>query len=102
MLQKDELDFWTVPYYDPKTDNIHFVCWNQKSEDPINVNVITNNNKCLSFENVPYRNYYLRELGPISEINEILVLINNKVKTHIDFNIINKEDFKNTNRIKHD
>ncbi|MDC3250355.1 hypothetical protein OAU24_00435 [bacterium] len=100
--QKDELDFWTVPYYDPKTDNIHFVCWNQKSEDPINVNVITNNNKCLSFENVPYRNYYLRELGPISEINEILVLINNKVKTHIDFNIINKEDFKNTNRIKHD
>jgi hypothetical protein len=91
--QKDELDFWTVPYYDPKTDNIHFVCWNQKSEDPINVNVITNNNKCLSFENVPYRNYYLRELGPISEI---------KVKTHIDFNIINKEDFKNTNRIKHD
>lgn len=99
---KDELDFWTVPYYDPKTDNIHFVCWNQKSEDPINVNVITNNNKCLSFENVPYRNYYLRELGPISEINEILVLINNKVKTHIDFNIINKEDFKNTNRIKHD
>ena len=99
--QKDELDFWTVPYYDPKTDNINFICWNQRSEGPINVSVIINNNKLTSFENVAYRNYHIRELGPISEINEILVLVNNKIKTHIDFNSINKEDYKKTNNAVH-
>ena len=100
--QKDDLDFWTVPYYDPKTDNLNFICWNQRSKDPIDVSVITNNNKLTSFKSVAYRNYHIRELGPISEINDILILINNKVKTHIDFNSISKEDFMNTNNVKHD
>jgi|TARA_R110000744_G_scaffold373977_2_gene486462 hypothetical protein len=100
--QKDDLDFWTVPYYDPKTGNLNFICWNQRSKDPIDVSVITNNNKLTSFKSIAFRNYHIKELGPISEIDNILVLINNKVKTHIDFNYINKEDFMNTNNVKHD
>ena len=99
---KDELDFWTVPYYDPKTNNINFICWNQKSEEPIDVNVIINSEKFLSFKSVAHRHYHIRELGPISEVNDILILINNKVKTHIDFNSISKEDFMNTNNVKYD
>ncbi len=99
--KKDELDFWTVPYYDPKTDNIMFVCWNQRDGDPINVNVIVNNNKLTSFENITYPNWSIRELGPISEINNIMVLVNNKIKTYIDFTSISKEDFKKTNNAVH-
>lgn len=102
LSEKDELDFWTVPYYDPKTNNINFICWNQKSEEPIDVNVIINSEKFLSFKNVAHRHYHIRELGPISEVNDILILINNKVKTHIDFNSISKEDFMNTNNVKYD
>jgi hypothetical protein len=102
LSKKDELDFWTVPYYDPKTNNINFICWNQKSEEPIDVNVIINSEKFLSFKNVAHGHYHIRELGPISEVNDILILINNKVKTHIDFNSISKEDFMNTNNVKYD
>ena len=98
--QKDNLDFWTIPYYDPQSDTINFVCWNQKSDIPINVNVIINNNQFLTFEKVQRFEYYIRELGDPNEINNILILIDGKIKTYIDFNKVNKKDFLKTNYIE--
>lgn len=100
--KKDELDFWTVPYYNPQSDTINFVCWNQKSEIPINVSVIINNDQFFAFKEVQHFNYYIKELGNLNEINDILILIDGKIKTHIDFNKISKEDFIKTNYITHD
>ena len=97
--QKDNLDFWTVPYYDPHSDTINFVCWNQKSNNPINVNVIINNDQLITFKEVQLFNYHIKELGNPNEINDILILIDGKIKTHIDFNKINKDDFIKTNYI---
>jgi len=100
--EKDKLDFWTVPYYDSKTDTINFVGWNQKSEIPIDIGVLVNNKEFISFPKVKHFNYYIKELGKLKDIDSILVLVNNQIKTHIDFNKINKEDFIKTNFIKYD
>lgn len=100
--QKDELSYWVVPFYNPKNNTIDFVCWNNKTESPINVNVIVNNERFLSYKNVNKFEYYLDELGSLDNIDSILVLINDKVKLFIDFKIINKQDFIKTNYLKYE
>jgi hypothetical protein len=100
--EKDKLDFWTVPYYDSKTDTINFVGWNQKSKIPIDISVLINNKEFISFTKVKHFNYYIRELGKLKDIDNILILVNNQIKTHIDFDKISKEDFIKTNFIKYD
>lgn len=99
--EKDKLDFWTVPYYDSKTDTINFVGWNQKSKIPIDIGVLVNNKEFISFPKVNHFNYYIKELGKLKDIDSILILVNNQIKTHIDFSKINKEDFIKTNFIKY-
>lgn len=100
--QKDELSYWVVPFYNPKNNTVDFVCWNNKTESPINVNVIVNNERFLSYKNVNKFEYYLDELGSLDNIDSILVLINNKVKLSIDFKVINKQDFIKTNYLKNE
>lgn len=100
--KKDKMSIWAVPFYNPKNNTIDFVCWNNKDDNPIDVNVIVNKNKLLEFKQVRKFEYYLRELGPIEEINNILIIINNKIKTNIDFNNIDKNKFIKNNYIKYD
>ena len=100
--KKDELDFWTVPYYNHEKDTIDFVCWNHKSQTPIDVNVIVNNDMLFNFNKVNPFAFYIKELGKLNKINNILIIVNGKVKTQIDFTQIHKEDFIKTNYIQYD
>ena len=97
---KDSLVYWTVPYFDPNKNTIDFLCWNQKDKGIIDVSVIVNNKKLITFNQVHPKQWYSDTLGSVEEVNSILILINNKVKNYIDFNITNKQDFIKYNNIR--
>lgn len=99
---KDENSIWAVPYYEEKNNKINFVCWNDKYETPINVSVIVNGDKIITFKNVNKFQYYLDELGDYDKIYNILVIVNDKIKLKIDFNQIDKETFKKTNFLRYE
>ena len=42
---KESMSYWTVPFYNTKDDKVSIIVWNNKDEDPINVNFIINNDK---------------------------------------------------------
>jgi hypothetical protein len=98
---KEESNYWTVPFYHTKEDKIYVIVWNNKDEDPIDVNFIINNDKIISFNNIKKYQWNVSPIGDINEINSILVLVNNQVKTHVILNDDNRDLFKQTNYSQH-
>jgi hypothetical protein len=94
---KETMNYWTVPFYDTKEDKVSVIVWNNKDDKPINVNFIVNNDKLITFNNVDKFQWRIGEIGKINEINSILILVNNKIKTNIELTEENREWFKNTN-----
>ena len=94
---KETMNYWTVPFYDTKEDKVSVIVWNNKDDKPINVNFIVNNDKMITFNNVDKFQWRIGEIGKINEINSILILVNNKIKTNIELTEENREWFKNTN-----
>jgi hypothetical protein len=89
---------WAVPFYDPKSDTVDFVVWNEASDVPATVIVILNDSEFIVFKDRPKFSWEIRTLGRIENINTITILINNKVKNHIVLTSENRELFKETNR----
>ena len=83
---KEENNYWVVPFYHTKEDMVYAIVWNNKDEDPIDVNFIINNDKIISFKNIKRYQWNISPIADISEINSILVLVNNQVKTHVILN----------------
>lgn len=98
---KEENNYWVVPFYHTKEDMVYAIVWNNKDEDPIDVNFIINNDKIISFKNIKRYQWNISPIGDISEINSILVLVNNQVKTHVILNDDNRDLFKQTNYSQH-
>jgi hypothetical protein len=59
---------------------------------------VDNNNIHIKTEGIS--TWYLRTLGNINEINDILVLVNNKIKKHIILNDENRNMFRKYNFIE--
>ena len=97
--ERDSMTYWTVPYYNPKENKVSVVVWNNKDETPINVSFIINNTQIVSFNNVKKFSWEIRDIGKIEDIDSILILVNNKIKTHIILNEETKELFKQTNYV---
>ena len=98
-FHKGELEMqWAVPYYDPKSDTVDFIVWNESSENPANISVIINESELHTFKQVHKFNWHHKILGKIEEIRSITVLINNKFKNHIVIDENNRDLFKETNR----
>jgi hypothetical protein len=51
----------------------------------------------ITFNNVNRFEWRMGDIGKIDEIQSILILVNNKIKTNIILNEENKEWFKKTN-----
>ena len=98
---KDDMSYWTVPFYNTKEDKVELVVWNNKGGDPIDVVFIINNDKIFTFKQVKKFEWSIRTIGKLEDIKSILVLINNKIKTNIILNEENKELFKKTNYSQH-
>ena len=94
---KDSMDYWTVPFYNTKEDKVSIIVWNNKDEKPINVNFIINNDRMITFNNLNKFEWRMGEIGNINDINSILILVNNKIKTNIILNEEKRELFKITN-----
>lgn len=94
---KEKMSYWAVPFYNVKEDKVFVVVWNNKDEDPINVNFIINNERIITFNGVKKFEWRTEDIGDINEIKSILILVNNKLKTNIQLNDENREWFKKTN-----
>jgi len=89
---------WAVPFYDPKSDCVEFIVWNEASDSPANVLVIINDHDIISFNNMVKFTWQIRTVGKIEDINTITTLINGKMKNRITIDESNRELFKETNR----
>lgn len=98
---KEEGSYWTVPFYHTKEDKVYVIVWNSKDEEPINTTFIINNDRMITLNNVNKFGWKMADIGNIDDINSILILVNNKIKTNITLNEENKEWFKKTNYSQH-
>lgn len=100
--QKDDLNDWTVPYYDTKTNKINVIAWNSKKDYPINVSFIINQEKIITLNNVNKFEWKIDEVDDIDNINEILIIVDNKIKNHITINTPElKEKFIRNNQTQY-
>ena len=100
--QKDDLNDWTVPFYDTKTDKINFIVWNFKKDKPIDVSFLINQNQLITINNVNKFEWKMADGDNIDNINEILTIVNNKIKQHIDISTPElKEKFKRNNQTQY-
>ena len=102
LTQMHDLDDWTVPFYDTKTGNINFIVWNSKKETPINVSFIINQSTLITINNVKKYEWKITDGENINNINEILTIVDNKIKQHIDISTPElKEKFKRNNQTQY-
>jgi hypothetical protein len=93
---------WAVPIFNQETGIVDFIAWNESSDEPCSVTVIVNNDRIHTFNNLPRYGWRLEQLGSPEKVQDIVVLVNNKLKHHIQLNEDNIEEFKKYNFIKTD
>ena len=100
---KDNMNYWTVPFYNIKEDKVCVIVWNNKDDDPINVNFIINNERMINFNSVSKFGWELKEVGKLEDIDSIIILVNGKTKNEIDFRGHGfREKFRITNYAAYD
>jgi hypothetical protein len=97
--ERDSMNHWAVPYYNPKEDSVCVIGWNNKSQSPINYSFIINNDRIISMNKLGYLTWRIVTVDNINNIDSIVVLVDNKIKTTIIFDDENRELFKKTNYI---
>jgi len=55
----------------------------------------------VSFSKIKKFQWEIKDIGNFEEINNIIVLVNNRIKTSIVLNETNRDLFKNTNYSQH-
>ena len=94
---KENMNYWTVPFYNTKEDKVSVIVWNNKDDEPINVNFIVNNEKIITFKDVNKFEWKMGEIGDINNIDSIITLVNGEKKNEIKFDKNLREIFKKTN-----
>ena len=94
---KENMNYWTVPFYNTKEDKVSVIVWNNKDDEPINVNFIVNNEKIITFKDVNNFEWKMGEIGDINNIDSIITLVNGEKKNEIKFDENLREIFKKTN-----
>jgi len=90
---------WCVPVYNKDTNDLSFFIWNSNG-GKYNVDILYNNNH-INLKTIHKNTWSLTKLGNIDSINNITVLVNNKIKKQIILNSDNIEKFKLHNFITH-
>jgi hypothetical protein len=98
---KENMNYWTVPFYNTKEDKVSVIVWNNKDDEPINVNFLVNNEKIITFKGVNKFEWRMGDIGDIDGIDSIITLVNGKEKNEIKFNNDLRETFKKTNYTIH-
>jgi hypothetical protein len=98
---KENMNYWTVPFYNTKEDKVSVIVWNNKDDEPINVNFIINNEKIITFKEVNKFEWKMGDIGDIDGIDSIITLVNGEKKNEVKFNNDLREIFKKTNYTIH-
>jgi hypothetical protein len=94
---RDEMNYWTVPYYDCKKEILSVVAWNNKDEDPIDVVFLINDKQVIRFNQIKKYEWSIFDVSRIEDVNKITILVNGKLKNNITFDESYREIFKKTN-----
>ena len=94
---KDSMDYWAVPFFDTKDNSLNVIVWNHKDDEPIDVSFVINNENLVIFKKIKKWAWSIKKIGNIDEYYNIVILVNNKIKTNIELNKENREWFKKTN-----
>ena len=86
--------FLSTPY----TDEIDFVAWNEDKDIATKVIVIVNDEKIHNIFLPTKFHWSSISLGKFYDIHTITILVNSKLKLHVELNDSNRELFKQTNR----
>ena len=89
---------WFVIVYDMSKNKLVFFGWNE-SDKECNIKVISNNSSVLTKKINPTF-WTLIEIGVFDEINHIMIVVNDEIKNILDFNLIEKNIFKQRNHLK--
>lgn len=94
---KDSMDYWAVPFFDTKDNSLNVIVWNHKDDEPIDVSFVINDEILISFKKIKKWEWSIKKIGNINEYFNIVILVNNKIKTTFNLNDNNREMFKKTN-----
>jgi hypothetical protein len=65
----------------------------------IEVKIIINNKNIFS-KNINPNLWSLFKVGNFDEVNHVIIMVNNEIKNILDFNLIDRETFKERNFLK--
>ena len=60
---ENNLNPWSIPFYDKKNNHIYFIVWNTKIEKGIEIQVMVNKSKIYHIENTEINHWKLIDLG---------------------------------------
>ena len=79
---------WCIPYYDTKSNTLQFFIWNAEKIPNLNIKLIYNNSKVYTINDVAPDTWRIIELGNYDTSEELIVLVDNKIRNIFDFNKI--------------
>ena len=90
---KPEFPAWCFPYHDNKTKKLFFIAWNHEGMENFNIKVIYNDVQVHNITDLKPNFWRIIDLGNYEDAQEVIVLVNNKVRNVFDFTKI-KDEFK--------
>ena len=96
----DESD-WVVVVYDDINNEFILFNYNKTGNDN-NIYAIVNNSHIKNMFNKQKETYITKSLGKIENINNIKLILNDKIIKDYDFNIINKEEYILKNKLQYE
>lgn len=100
--EKEDLNLWCIPYYNPEKDIVTLIVWNQKRDVPLNVRFIINKSNTIEMNDITRYTWKSFDIGNIENINTIETIVDDKLKNRIVFDDKLREVFKKTNYSKKD
>lgn len=91
--KKPEFPAWCFPYHDNKTKKLFFIAWNHEGMENLNIKVIYNDVQVHNITDLKPNFWRIIDLGNYEDAQEVIVLVNNKVRNVFDFTKI-KDEFK--------
>jgi len=89
---------WNVPFYQENDNRLKFMLWNN-SNDPQTIKLIINDDKIIKFTINDKNNWAILDIGDYNEIENIIIIKNDKIINSFSFNANYREKFKKSNFI---
>jgi hypothetical protein len=83
---------WCLPYYEESLDTLSFVAWNREKETDIEITLIYNQAKTISFKVAP-GHWRIENIDSYQNADKLTVMLDGKIRNHFDFNEF-REEFK--------